>query len=262
MYLIKKRFLFLFVIALCLTACGKVTANQVSTKEPETSVPALQTIAVLSTQTVQPDPDSMATNAPSTNPYSDCGPGGLVDVGYYFKDNNGDISPTQFVQKLKTKDNVRDYVKVITCLKLDEGKVSHPDEVENGYENEIIFYDKNSVAHTYRIIIGGHYVEPYDPTHKDILASLNGVDDFFYTVQEWIDITRDHFVSAGSRQIGIDLYLDDTQGDLSKVLTQVYKFRETNLQIFQALKTGDGYPDQVPDGFFLYATYSWLIQPD
>jgi hypothetical protein len=262
MYFFRKSIVTFVLIALSLSACGKVTATQVATTEPEVIVPALQTEAILSTQTSPAEPASLSTSATDTSGYTECGPAGLVDVGYYFKDNNGDISPTQFVRIRKTDDEVRDYVSVITCLKNDEGWISNPNEVENGYENEIIFFDKSGKAHTYRIIIGGHYVEPYDPTHKDITASLNGVDDFFYYVQEWIDATRDHFLSNGSRQIGVDIYLNDNQGDLSKVLTQVYKFRETNLQILQGLQTGEGYPDQVPDGFFLFATYSWLIQPD
>jgi len=262
MYFFRKSIVIFIFIALSLSACGKVSATQVATTQPEVIVPALQTEAVFSTPTLPTETASQPTSGIDTSAYSECGPAGLVDVGYYFLDNKGGISPTQFVRIQKTDDEVRDYVSVITCLKNDEGWISNPSEVENGYENEIIFFDKNGMAHTYRIIIGGHYIEPYDPSHKDITASLNGVDVFFYYVQEWIDATRDHFKSNGSRQIGVDVYLDDNQGDLSKVLTQVYKFRETNLQILQALQTGEGYPDQVPDGFFLFATYSWLIQPD
>lgn len=263
MHLLYKSFFSLAIIALSLSACGRVTPNQVSTTEPEPIVTALQTEAILSTLTSQPDPVNLTTSTPDAGDYSACGTGGLIDIGYYFKDNNGNISPTQLERIQKTSDEVRDYVEVSTCLKYDEGWISNPDEVENGYENEIIFFDKNGKAHSYRIIIGGHYVEPYDPTHKDITASLNGVDNIlFFTVQEWIDATRDYFVSTANRQIGVALYIDDNQGDLSKVLSQVYKFRETNLQIFNALQTGVGYPDQVPDGFFLFATNSWLVQPD
>jgi hypothetical protein len=262
MHFSKRLFFAITLFLLSLSACGKVTATQVSATEPEALVTAQQTETVLPTQTSQPDGTGVTTGTPDGNPYSDCGPGGLVDVGYYFKDINGGISPTQLVRFKKTDDNVRDYVEVISCLKKDEGWISDSNKVENGYENEIIFFDKNRKSHTYPIIIGGHYIDPYDPTHKDITASLNGIDIYFYDVQKWIDATRDHFVSNGSRQIGVDIYLDDTQGDLSKVLAQTYQFRETNLKISEALKTGEGYPDEVPDGFFLFATYSWLIQPD
>lgn len=262
MHFFRKSIITFIVIALSLTACSKVSATQGATAQPEVIIPTLQTEAVLSTQPLPTEPASQPTSVTDNNSYSQCGPAGLVDVGYYFKDNNGDISPTQYGQLKPSDDNVSFWVKMITCLKHDEGWVSNPDEVVNGYENEIIFFDKNGKAHTYRIIIGGHYIEPYDPATKDIKASLNGVDYFFYNVQEWIDATRDHFLSNGNRQIGVDIYYDDNQGNLSKVLTQVYKFRETNLQILQALQTGEGYPDQVPDGFFLFANYSWLIQPD
>lgn len=262
MHLFFKSSILVIVISLSLSACGKITSTQESTQEPEVIAHAIQTEAVLSTQIAPTESDNLSTSMPDAYDYSDCGVNRLVDVGYYFMDNGGNISPTQFVQYKITEDDVRMYVKMITCLKHDEGWVSNPNEVENGYENEIIFFDKEGIAHTYRIIIGGHYIEPYDPLHKDITASSNGNGDLYFDVQEWVDATRNQFVTNGSRQIGVDLYLDDTQGDLSKVLSQVYKFRETNLQIFNALQTGEGYPDQVPDGFYLFATYSWLIQPD
>jgi len=263
MHLLYKSFFAFVIIALSLSACGRVTPNQVSTTEPEVIVTAQQTEAFLSTQTSQPGPVSLTVSTPEANGYTDCGSGELIDIGYYFKDNNGNISPTQLERVQKTSDEVRDYVELSTCLKHDEGWISNPDEVENGYENEIIFFDKNGKSHTYRLIIGGHYIEPYDPTHKDITASFDGVDNIlFFGVQEWIDVTRDYFVSNGSRQIGLAIYIDDNQGDLSKVLSQVYKFRETNLQIFKALQTGEGYPDEVPEGFFLFATNSWLVQPN
>lgn len=259
MYFFRKSITIIAIISLCLSACGKVNATQVSATQPDTHEPAVQTEVVLATLTSLPETGDLATSAPKGDDYAECGSGGLIDVGYYFKDNNDAISPTQLVRFQKTSDEVRDYVSVITCLKNDQGWISNPAEVENGYENEIIFFDKNGKAHTYRVIIGGHYVEPYDPTHKDMTVSMNGVDVLFMDVQEWKDTSRDQFVARGSRQIGLDIYLDDNQGDLSKVLIQVYKFRETNLQIAEALKTGEGYPEQVPEGFFLFATYSWLI---
>ncbi|PKN91296.1 MAG: hypothetical protein CVU45_01850, partial [Chloroflexi bacterium HGW-Chloroflexi-7] len=250
------------LIALGLTACSKEISTQVPTSEPESVVPAIQLETILPTHTSDAAPISTPTSLPDENDYAVCGSEGLIDVGYYFKDNSGNISPTQLVRFQKTDDGVRDYVAVITCLKHDEGKISNPEEVEKGYENEIIFFDKNGLAHTYRIIIGGHYVAPYDPSHKDITGSINGVDTLFYEVEEWIEVTRSQFVSNGSRQIGVDIYLDDNHGALSKALTLVYSFRETNLQIAEALKTGEGYPEQVPDDFFLFATDAWLIQEE
>ena len=197
-----------------------------------------------------------------TNEYDKCGTGMLVEVPYYFKDDNSQFSPTQLMRKLTTDDGVRDYVSLSTCLEYDEGWISDADEVEKGYENKVLFFDKYGRAHSYRIIIGGHYIAPYDSTHKDITASINGVDDKYYHVDEWIDITREQYQSSGVRQIGLELYISDNQGNLSKVLSQVYQFRETNLQIQKALETGEGYPEVVPDGFFLFATKAWLINPE
>lgn len=262
MFFLRKSIITFGLITLSLAACSKVAETLAPATEPDAIVPTIQAEVLLPTPTSQMEPMIISTDILEGYDYSACGAGELIDVGNYFRDNFGNISPTQFVRVKKTSDEVRDYVKLITCLIHDEGWVSDPNEVENGYENEIIFFDKNGVAHIYRIIIGGHYIEPYDPAHKDITASINGIDNQYYDIQDWIDATRNHFDTNGSRQIGLDIYLDDTQGDLSKVLKQVYKFRETNWQIFNALQTGEGYPDQVPDGFFLFATYSWLIEPD
>lgn len=194
--------------------------------------------------------------------YDSCGSGTLVEVPYFFTDDSGTISPTQIIRFQTTSDEVRRYVSVISCLAHDEGWQSNPNEVENGYENEIIFFDKYGKGHTYRIIIGGHYITPYDPTHKDITASLNGVEKQYFEVDDWIGTTRDYFMSTGVRQIGVDIYLEDTHGALSKVLETVYQFKDTNLLIEEALRSGEGYPDDVPDDFFLFATESWLVIPD
>ncbi|MRS03359.1 hypothetical protein EG832_09080, partial [bacterium] len=168
---LSKNIVALAIIALFLSACGTVSAPQVSASQPDTYAPAVQTETISSTLNSQPaitEVSEISTSTPGGNEYAQCGSGGLIDVGYYFKDNNGIISPTQLVRFQKTSDDVRDFVSVITCLKNDEGKISNPGEVAGGYENEIIFFDKNGKAHTYRVIIGGHYIEPYDPTHKDI----------------------------------------------------------------------------------------------
>ena len=251
--------LVLFYLTLMLAACTENTPVAPTTVTPDTEVP----VAIVTTQII---PTELAvettTPEPETNDYSACGDGERIAVPYFFKDVNDVISPTQVVRFQTTTDNVRRYVSVISCLVYDEGWVSDPVEVENGYENVIVFFDKNGKGHAYRIIIGGHYIAPYDPLHKDVTASLNGVDEQFFTIDEWIGTTHNYFQSTGVRQIGIDLYLEDTQGDLSRVLEQVYQFKETNLQIESALNTGEGYPDQVPDGFFLFATRSWLITPD
>mgnify|MGYP000871463115 FL=1 len=249
----------LFGLTLMLGACNASNPVAPITETPDTEVSA----TIESTQIVPTESVTETTTPESeANDYSPCGDGERIAVPYFFKDVNDDISPTQVVRFQTTTDNVRRYVSVISCLVYDEGWVSDPAEVENGYENVIVFFDKNGKGHAYRIIIGGHYIAPYDPLHKDVTGSLNGVDEQFFTIDEWIGTTRSYFQTMGVRQIGIDLYLEDTQGNLSRVLEQVYQFKDTNLLIESSLNTGEGYPDQVPDGFFLFATKSWLITPD
>ncbi len=251
------------LITLFLTSCSKPVSTvnpqsmgEESTQESQPTEFSTQNPEVLSTE--QP----IAAEGGELTDYDRCGTGNLVEVPYFFMDDYQNISPTQLIRILPTSDNVRTDAMAITCLVHEEGWQSNPDEVENGYENEIIFFDKHGKSHQYRIVIGGHYINPYDPTHKDITASVNGVDEHFFTVEEWIRITKEDFQNKGVRQIGVSIYLEDTQGNMSKVLSQTYSFRETNLQIARALQTGEGYPDQVPDGFFLFATKSWLIIPE
>lgn len=249
----------LLVLSLVLGACADNSPKMPVIETPSNEVPA-------ATEAIQTPSSEIAaettTLEPDSNDYSACGNGERIAVPYFFKDVNDVVSPTQVVRFQTTTDNVRRYVSVISCLVYDEGWASDPVEVENGYENVIVFFDKNGKGHAYRVIIGGHYIAPYDPLHKDVTGSLNGVDEQFFTIDEWIAATQNYFQTTGVRQIGVDLYLEDTQGNLSRVLEQVYQFKDTNLEIEKALNSGEGYPDQVPEGFFLFATRSWLITPD
>ena len=260
MRLVKRTLIIIIGISFFLISCqGKPSAGDVIAEPTTTSIVMPSSTPVITTE---PRIDPVEEQN-STNDYALCGDGDLIPVPFFFKDQFGNVSPTQLVRVSSTTDNVRRYISVISCLEYNEGWVSNPQEVERGYENVIIFFDKNGKGHHYRIIIGGHYIVPYDPSHKDITASNNGVDEQFISVEDWISTTKEAFLKNGSRQIGVDIYLEDNKhGDLSRVLEQVYQFRDTNLQIEEALKTGEGYPDVIPDGFYLFATESWLITPD
>jgi len=247
-------------LAWVLLVSGCAQKPVATTLSEETHAPLVASLTPASTFSISA-PQTPTENQ-WQNDYQDCGAGTLIEVPYFFKDQGGTVSPTQIIRSQVTSDNVRRYVSVISCLKFDDGWESDPDEVENGYENEIEFFDKFGKGHSYRIIMGGHYIAPYDPIHKDITASVDGVTEQYFTLDDWMATIHNAFVSHQSRQIGVNIYLDDTQGNLSKVLKQTHQFRETNLQIESALKTGEGYPETVPDGFFLFATESWLINPE
>ncbi len=253
----------LLLISLLASACRPVAS---------TSTPLVDLVensftpSITETPTVEIQQPSTSTPTVEVtrNEYVDCGTGELVDKIHFYKDQNGEISPTQLEKSQVTSDEVRRYVSVVTCLMHDEGWQSDPSEVEGGYENVIIFFDKYGKGHRYRIIVGGHYIAPYDPTHKDITASITGEDGEykFFLVDDWISVTRDYFATNNIRQIGLDVYIDDTDGNLSSVLKQVYQFRETNQMIEDALWAGEGYPEQVPEGFYLFATRAWLFPPE
>lgn len=229
------------------------------TQTPETNADILPSPQATQTKI----PVNFPTETVLPNEYHLCGQGELVPVPYFFKDVHGVFSPTQVVRSNISIDKVRRTVSVITCLQYEQGWKSDPAEVEEGYENVIVFFDKYGKAHPYRLIIGGHYILPYDPVRRDIIASKDGINKDFFELEHWMDLVSYSFSSNGSRQIGVILYLEDTKnGDQSNVLRQVYAFKETNLLIEQALKTGEGYPHDLPDGFFLYGMESWLITPD
>lgn len=245
-------------IALVLTACSVVSSTEPVSQATETSLPA----ALPTTQASEPPAGTATENAVNPVEYEKCGSGALVELPFFFTDVYGNQSPTQIMRSQQTSDGVRRYLSLVTCLVHDQGWMSDANEVEKGYENEIIFFDKYGKAHIYRVIIGGHYIAPYDPGKKDITSSLNGVDKHNFFIADWLQATYDQFTTSGVRQIGVDLYIEDTDGNLSKVLSRVYGFRETNLQIENALRTGEGYPEEVPEGFFLFATESWLVIPE
>jgi hypothetical protein len=256
MRLLRKIVISILGLSFLLNACqANPSVEEIQTESTETP----NIISTTAPKFTKTPVSIISTTDMVESDYSLCGEGDLVEVPYFFKDQNGVVSPTQLVRFLSTSDNVRRYVSVITCLKYDEGWTSNSDEVENGYENVIIFFDKYGKAHPYRIIIGGHYIAPYDPSHKDITGSLNGIDVQYYDLMDWKDVTKKSFQNNQSRQIGVNIYLEDNQGDLSNVLRQVYAFKDTNLQIEEALRTGEGYPEELPEGFFLFATESWLI---
>ncbi|KAF0112126.1 MAG: hypothetical protein FD147_393 [Chloroflexi bacterium] len=256
-----QRFMLIGIVILgaifSISACGRDVSAPVETEIPQNETPLPQTPANITIE--YPTPTTEST--PALPEYGYCGTGELVLAGF-FTDVNGINSPTQLVRRRSTSDNVRRYASVVTCLMFDEGWVSNPDEVINGYENVIVFFDKYGKGHQYRIIIGGHYVKPWPPGKPDIESSLDGVEYKTFSAVGWINATRDKFVTTGVRQIGVDIYLEDNQGNLSEVFEQTYKFIDTNHLIEQAFLSGDGYPETVPEGFFLFATKSWLLEPD
>jgi hypothetical protein len=257
-----QRHIGLIIVFLCFLflfpACNGEKSTLVAVDDGQLETPVVLTLPSIPT----PTPTLIQTPTVNLPDYSGCGIGLLVDVPFFFTDNNGTKSPTQLMRIQKTSDNVRTYASLVTCLLFDEGWQSKPEEVVNGYENVVIFFDKFGKGHQYRIIIGGHYVAPWEPGRADIISSLNGVDYRTFSVDGWIKATNEKFISSGVRQIGVNLYISDTQGNLSKVFDQTYKFHETNELIEQALLSGEGYPDEVPEGFFLFATESWLIEPE
>ena len=206
----------IFYLPLILSACRKVPALEMTHQEPTYNplmVPA-------STLQITDSPMMDAVESPGTNnlseyqetllptDYGQCGTGELIQVPYFFTDINGNISPTQFMRSLTTEDGIRKDAVLSSCLLYDSGWMSKPEEVENGYENVIIFFDKYGKGHQYRIIIGGHYIAPYDPKQKDIKSSLNGMDYHYYYIGDWIETTRGHFQENQVRQIGVSIYIE------------------------------------------------------
>ncbi|MCX6053953.1 MAG: hypothetical protein NTZ74_03385 [Chloroflexi bacterium] len=254
--------LFTLTVAFVLVACAlpspSSTVEVNSAAEKTSTQPVVvQAITESSAPLLTPLGGSNATNSE----YGLCGAGERILTGF-FTDISGVNSPTQIIRTRTTSDGVRRFASVVTCLIKDVGWVSDSIEVVNGYENIIVFFDKFGKGHQYRIIVGGHYVRAWEPDRGDMVGSLNGVDIKPFSVQGWIDASSEEFLSRNSRQIGLDIYLDDTQGDLSEVFRQTYQFIDYYHQIEKALLSGEGYPDIVPDGFFVYATEAWFVQPE
>lgn len=207
------------------------------------------------TPTITITPTNTATQTLTSTPelptYSECG--AVLYELLTEKDIYGQNRPTK-LQKEPFSNGPLTIVEVSACFVSDEGKKSDPQDIEEGYENKVVFYDIYGQPHIYRIILGGRSLPRHASRDEMIFADFGDLHPGFITYDQFEKGAQDLFKSRGSRQISFEFYVtDDAGGDLSDYYMKVYQNSEIYAQLVEAIKTGEGFPVEVPDGFFIWA---------
>ena len=185
--------------------------------------------------------------------YSECG--AVIFEDYMAeKDIYGQSRPTRLLKE-EFSWGPTTLVEVAACFTSDEGKKSDPHDIEEGYENKVAFYDIYGKPYIYRIIVGGRNRALFASRDDLIFVDFGTGRAGFITYDEFERGTQDIFKSRGSRQIAFEFYVtDNAQGNLSEFFMKLYPNSEIFAQIVEAIKTGEGFPEEVPDDFFIWAT--------
>ncbi len=182
--------------------------------------------------------------------YSECG--AVIFEGLSEKDVYGQNRPTKLWEE-NISNGPLTLAEVSACLVSDEGKKSDPGDIEEGYENKVVFYDIYGKPFIYRIIFSGRSLPEHASRDEMISADFGDLHPGFITYDEFEKRTQDLFKSRGSRQMIFQFYVtDNAKGHLSDFYLKIYPYSETYAQLVEAIKTGEGFPEEVPDGFFIW----------
>lgn len=148
------------------------------------------------------------------------------------------------------------YLKAITaraCLtKLDD--VPDPLFPDAAIRAKVVFFDLDGKAHEYSIMMGA--VDNSGREHGLSIGTFVSEGIYYHGVpiKEALLILEKYLNVNASKQVDIDFATKDGGAPwiLGKYINQN---RELMVQLIEALKTGRGFPEDVPEGFFL-----WIIQ--
>lgn len=193
---------------------------------------------------------------PEMPTYSECGK--VIFEFLTEEDIYGQRRPTK-LQDEEIHNGPLTLAEVSACFLSDGGKKSDPRDIEEGYENKVVFYDIYGKPHIYRIIIGGRTM-PYHADRDNMIStdipisvSESGtIEVGFVTYDEFEKGAQDLFESRGSRQVIFQFYVTDNSGILSDHFAKLYRNREIYAQLVKAIKTGEDFPEEVPDDFFIW----------
>ena len=74
------------------------------------------------------------------------------------------------------------------------------------------------------------------------------------TFDEFQERSKDWFREKGHRHVFLALYVtDDENGTMSDHYTRIYQNSDIYARIVEAIKTGVGFPEEVPEDFYLWA---------
>lgn len=164
------------------------------------------------------------------------------------------ILPTGLISKREF--GTYTYLKGITaraCLtKLND--VSDPLFPDLAVRSKVVFFDLDGKAHEYTIMMGA--VDNSGREHGLSIGTFTPEGIFYrgMSIKEALPILEKYYNINASKQVDIDFATEDGGAPwiLGKYINQN---RELTVQLIEALKTGRGFPEDVPEGFFL-----WIIQ--
>ena len=162
--------------------------------------------------------------------YSECG--AVIFPLLTEKDIYGQNRPTK-LQKEVVRKGPLTLAEVSACFLNDEGKKSDLGDIEEGYENKVVFYDIYGKPHIYRIIVGGRSLPAHASRDNMLFADFGGPTAGFVAYDEFDKGVQNIFKSRGSRQISFQFYVtDNAQGNLSEFYLKIHQ----NSEIYAQLK--------------------------
>lgn len=254
------------MFGLTVSACELLDKNQMSPEDILPSDPtSSETVSPIIEQTVEPieqvptapvlptqTPEPTITSKPTVeltpeNPYPECGES-IMD---YIPIKTGQ-GPTMFMEEAITNGPLT-LAEVTGCLRNNEGKKSNPGDIEEGYENEVVFYDNDGNPHIYRVILGGRSLPTHESRDNMIFADFGTGTAGFMTYDEFEKTAQEAFSNTENRWIRLEFYQTDNDGELSDFYSRIYENSEIYSELVNAIKTGEDFPDDVPDDFFIWA---------
>lgn len=196
---------------------------------------------------------------PSPPTYAECGENILEILEFFGDDAMHRQGPTKLWEENISKGPLT-LAMVSGCFMSNEGKKSNPRDIEGGYENKVVFYDLYGHPHIYRLIVGGRSLPqqassdelifsqiPISETATGYIVGAMAYDDFEERAQEY-------YKKLGYRVVRFELYVTDNEnGAMSDHYMRIFPNSEIYAQIVEAIKTGIGFPEELPDDFYLWA---------
>ncbi len=185
--------------------------------------------------------------------------GKLVSRWLSTEDEQGIFRPTKVMEKTIINGPLT-LSEVTGCFLNAEGHTTNPDEILNGYENKIVFYDKFGEPHVYRVIIGGPRTMEQESKTQLIIADIELNVIRKQSFDEFNLAVSNIFRNRQSTQITVQMYINDTLGTgESPLFDKLRKNSDIYQQISDAVLTGDNFPENLPTDFFIWLHTASLV---
>ncbi|MCX6806890.1 MAG: hypothetical protein NT135_02100, partial [Candidatus Berkelbacteria bacterium] len=189
--------------------------------------------------------------------YWQCGQNIYLNVNGYVE-KEAKVLPTGLISEKEFDGLFHNLLMMVTaraCLtKLND--VPDPFFPDLAVRNKVVFFDLDGKIHEYNIMIGGADNQGLELMMGFGYSVPSGMKYRALPIKETLSILEEYYNNSdvtASRQIDIDFATQDLGAPwiLGKYINQN---RELIVQLIEALKTGRGFPENVPEDFFLYVS--------